>query len=214
VVLLVEAMLFDLDGVLADSTEDVRRAWLAWAERRGLDPETVIEAAHGRRTTETIAIVAPDLDPVEEARRLEDSEVANAAATRPMAGARELVGSLPVDRWAVVTSGTRPLAEGRIRGAGLPVPPVLITAADVDRGKPDPEGYVAAARALGAEPGDCVVIEDTPAGIDAGRAGGMATIGVTSTYPEEALAAADLVVPGVGALNVWSSADGILRIEA
>ncbi|MGH2698042.1 MAG: HAD-IA family hydrolase [Actinomycetota bacterium] len=206
------AILFDLDGVLVDSTAHVRRAWIEWAETKGLDPETVVEAAHGRRTVETIATVAPDLDPTEEARLLEDAEVGNTAATRPMDGAKELIASLAPERWAIVTSGTRPLAEGRIRGAGLPLPEVLITAGDVDRGKPDPEGYLAAARALEARPPDCVVIEDTPTGIEATRRGGMAAIAVTSTYPEVALAAADLVVPSLGALRVSSSRDGLVHI--
>ena len=213
-VIAARAILFDLDGVLVDSTADVRRAWIDWAEQKGLDPETVIEAAHGRRTIETITTVAPELDPEHEARLLEDSEVANTAATRPMKGAPDLMASLPLDRWAVVTSGTRPLAEGRIRGAGLPTPRVLVTAGDVGRGKPDPEGYLAAARALGADPGNCVVIEDAPAGIEAARRGGMAAIAVTSTYPPEALAAADLVVPGIEALAVSATSDRFLRIEA
>lgn len=210
----VKAILFDLDGVLVDSTEDVRRAWVDWANRKALDPETVVDAAHGRRTTETIALVAPHLDPEREARLLEDSEVANAAATRPLKGAPDLVASLPPTCWAVVTSGSRALAEARIRGAGLPDPRVLITAGDVSRGKPDPEGYVAAADALGVAPGDCIVIEDTPAGIEAGRRGGAAVIAVTSTYPREALTAADRVVSGIDALEVSSSSDGILRVEA
>jgi sugar-phosphatase len=212
VVFAVRAILFDLDGVLVDSTADVRRAWIEWAETKGLDPEAVVDAAHGRRTVETIALVAPDLDPVEEARMLEDAEVGNTAATRPMKGAKEILAALAPERWAIVTSGTRPLAEGRIRGAGLPLPEVLITAGDVDQGKPDPEGYLAAAQALGARPADCVVIEDTPAGIEATRRGGMAAIGVASTYPEAALAAADLVVPSLGALHFSSSEDGLLRI--
>ena len=117
-------------------------------------------------------------------------------------GAASLLESLPADRWAVATSGSRRLATTRLAHGGLPLPRVLVTAEDVERGKPDPQPYLAAAAALGAEPSRCLVVEDAPAGIAAGKAAGAAVLAVTTTFAASALGAADYLAPSLAAVSV------------
>jgi mannitol-1-/sugar-/sorbitol-6-phosphatase len=207
--LVCRAILFDLDGVLVDSAERVEKTWREWAARHRLDAELVIAAAHGRRTVETVAIVAPGLSADDELRALETSEATNSDGVYEIAGARDLLERLPPRRWAVVTSGIRAVAEFRIRYTGLPTPAVMICAEDISRGKPDPEGYLAAAGRLGFSPADCVVIEDAPPGIEAAKAAGMRAIGIATTYPSERLVGADLVVGQLTDLGVESLGDEI-----
>jgi mannitol-1-/sugar-/sorbitol-6-phosphatase len=197
--------LFDLDGVLADSTALVDRVWRAWADERGLDATEIMKIAHGRPAVEVIRAVAPHLSAEAEVRLLEERE-GDASGVAAIAGATDLVRALPEKSWAVVTSGTTPLARSRLATVGLPAPPVLITADDVTRGKPDPEGYLAAARRLGAAPEQCVVLEDSPAGIEAARAAGMPVIGVTTTYPADALKGVDALVDSLEAISAASDA--------
>lgn len=185
------AIIFDLDGVLVDSTEAVERAWSRWAEQRGIATEELLPVIHGRPSREVIAEYAPDLDPADEARRLDSMEESDASPAFP--GAAECVALAQQGPWAIVTSGDR-RAPDRLRAAGLPVPDVLVTADDITNGKPDPEPYARAAEALGVAPGECVVVEDAPAGITAAKRAGMRVIAVTSTYPAEALGEADLVL--------------------
>jgi mannitol-1-/sugar-/sorbitol-6-phosphatase len=207
--LVCRAILFDLDGVLVDSAERVEKTWREWAARHRLDVELVIAAAHGRRTVETVAIVAPGLSADDELRALETSEATNSDGVYEIPGARDLLQLLPPRRWAVVTSGIRAVAEFRIRYTGLPTPAVMICAEDISRGKPDPEGYLAAAGRLGFSPADCVVIEDAPPGIEAAKAAGMRAIGIATTYPSERLVGADLVVGQLTDLGVESLGDEI-----
>lgn len=196
------AVLFDLDGVLADSTAIVDRVWRAWADERGLDGAAIMKTAHGRPAAEVISAAAPHLSAEAEVELLEKREADDDKGVVAIAGSSELVASLPDRSWAVVTSGTTPLASSRLVAIALPDPPVLITANDVDRGKPNPEGYLAAARRLGASPRDCVVIEDSPAGIEAARAAGMAVIGVTTTYAAEELTGVDVLVDTLAAVTL------------
>jgi sugar-phosphatase len=192
-------ILFDLDGVL-DSTACIVRMWRKWAERHGLDPERVLEVGHGRRTIETVRLVAPHLVVADEVAALEGVESHTTEGIYEVPGARELLERLPDDAWGIVTSGIRSVATLRIRHTGLPMPRVLVCADEIARGKPDPEGYLTAAARLARAPSDCVVIEDTPAGLEAARAAGMRSIGIAGTYPASALAIADLVVPSLMAL--------------
>ena len=200
--LVCRAILFDLDGVLVDSAERVEKTWREWAVRHGLDTGLVIAAAHGRRTVETVALVAPGLSADEELRALETSEATNPDGVYEIAGARDLLQLLPPARWAIVTSGIRAVAEFRIRYTGLPMPAVMICAEEISRGKPDPEGYLAAADRLGFSRANCVVVEDTPPGIEAAKAAGMRAIGIATTYPSERLVGADLVVERLADLSV------------
>lgn len=188
------AILFDLDGVLIDSTRSVDRQWRAWAREQGIDEQKVMSIAHGVRTIDVIRAVAPHLDAEAEVRRLESREAEDHVDVAVMPGAAELIGTIPAGRWCVVTSGTRPLASARLRFGGLPVPKILVTADDVANGKPHPEPYLKAAGLLGVKPEECLVIEDAPAGIRAAHAGGMKVIGLSSTYEASKLSEADAVV--------------------
>ena len=159
------AILFDLDGVLVDSTRSVERQWRIWSRELGLDEEKAMTVAHGVRAIEVIRKVAPHLDAEKELRKLESREAADYDGVTVMPGAIDLVRAIPRERWCVVTSGTRHLAVARLRLAGIPAPNIMITADDVARGKPDPEPYLKGAELLGVNPAECLVIEDAPAGI-------------------------------------------------
>ena len=196
------AILFDLDGVLVDSAECIERTWRGWAARHRLDPEKVVTAAHGRRTRETIQLVAPELAADAEVASLEANEAMTAEGVHEIEGARELLAGLSRNSWAIVTSGIRTVAEFRIRLMGLPAPAVMICADDIERGKPDPEGYLPAAEGLGRKPADCIVIEDAPAGVEAARHAGMRVIAIIGTYPVEMLKQADAVVKRLKDLTV------------
>jgi len=207
------AILFDLDGVLVDSTRSVERQWRAWARRHGLDGDMVMAIGHGVRSREIIKKVAPHLDCELEAQSLEAMEAADQDGVMVMPGARELVGSIPEGCWCVVTSGTRRLATARLHLAGIPIPKVMVTADDVSRGKPHPEPYLKGAELLGVSPEDCLVIEDAPAGIEAAHAGGMKVIGLTSTYGAVALTEADAVIQQLSQIKVSVEGPRMLRIE-
>ncbi|MBS1858460.1 MAG: HAD-IA family hydrolase [Acidobacteria bacterium] len=183
-----DAILFDMDGTLVDSTAPVERQWRLWAERRGLDAERVLAVAHGRRTIETMRDVAPHLNiPDEEAVGFDEAEGLDAAGVVPVAGAAPLLAALPRERWAVVTSAGDWLARMRFAQSGLPLPDVLVTGEDVREGKPHPGGYLLAARRLGVPGERCLVIEDTPAGIGAGLSAGMRVLAIGNTVPRESL---------------------------
>jgi sugar-phosphatase len=197
-----KAIIFDLDGVLVDSAECIERTWRAWAIRNQLDPESVIAVAHGRRAIETVQLVAPQLSAEAELDALAASESTTSEGVYEISGARELLEMLPADKWAVVTSGIRAVAEFRLRHAGLPVPPVMICADEISLGKPHPEGYLTAAERLGYSPAECLVIEDAPAGIESARAAGMRVIAITTTYPPRMLTGADAIVERLTDLSV------------
>ncbi len=217
--LLCDAILFDLDGVLVDSTVVVERHWRQWAERNELDPEEVVRIAHGRRTVETIGRMTPHLDAEEEAARLSAEEGADTEGLKVIPGAEELLHALPEDRWAVATSCMYEMAETRLVHMGLPwPPPALVTAEDVERGKPAPEVYLRAARQVGVAPERCVVVEDTPIGVEAAHAAGMQAVGVTTNYTPEELSEADAVVSTLRDLRVEGAAKAagpalVLRVE-
>ena len=206
------AILFDLDGVLVDSTRQVDREWRDWAARKGVDGDAIMAIAHGVRSLEVIRQVAPHLDAEAEAAAIENDEAHDQRGVVVMPDALELVQSIPAGKWGVVTSGSRLLATNRLRHCGLPVPRVLVTSDDVIHGKPHPEPYLKGAEQLGLTPAACLVIEDAPAGIQSARAGGMKVIGLASTYPPEKLTDADAVVPKLGRIQVTSNGTGKLDI--
>jgi sugar-phosphatase len=207
------AILFDLDGVLCDSTRAVDREWREWAARKGVDGDAVMAIAHGVRTLEVIQRVAPHLDAEAEAIEIENHEAGDQRGVSVMPGAADLVNSIPEGRWGVVTSGSRLLATNRLRHCGLPVPKVLVTADDVAHGKPHPEPYLKGAERLGFSPAECLVIEDAPAGIESARGGGMKVVGITSTYAADALGHADAVIGKLGQIRVTSDGVGKLGVE-
>lgn len=215
-----EAVLFDLDGVLVDSTEAVERAWKKWAGDNGITVELVMEVAHGRRTADTIRILAPHLSAEDEAKALERGEADDTEGVFIVPGAADLLGSIPAGRWAVVTSGSRMIATTRLKYTDLPIPRAFVCAEDIARGKPDPEGYLKAAELVGAEPSRCVVVEDAPAGIEAARAAGMRAIGVATTHPASELSGANVCLQALSDVSLAapdSSGDGsdplTLRID-
>lgn len=199
------AILFDLDGVLVDSTASVTRQWRMWAEENKIDPRKVVEIAHGVRTIEIVRRLAPHLDAAAEVVRIEKREAEDQEGVAVMPGAAELIGSIPEGRWCVVTSGTRYLATARLKLTNLPMPKLLVAADDVSKGKPDPQPYLMGAVQLGMNPVDCLVIEDAPAGIRAAHAGGMKAIGITSTYPASGLQEADAVVQKLAQIKVGNA---------
>jgi sugar-phosphatase len=196
------AILFDLDGVLVDSTRSVERQWRAWAREQGIDEDNVMAIAHGVRSIEVIRAVAPHLDAEAEVRKLESREADDRDGVVVMPGAVHLVNAIPEGRWCVVTSGTRHLASTRLRLAGIPVPKVLVTADDVAHGKPHPEPYLRGAELLSVKPTECLVVEDAPAGIQSAHAGGMKAIAVTSTFLASALGEADALVQELAQIHV------------
>ncbi|MEV7286609.1 HAD-IA family hydrolase [Streptomyces sp. NPDC093252] len=205
-----QALLFDNDGTLVSSLASVQRCWSRWAAEYGLTPEDFARVElHGRTAVE----IAGDLLPaatvpaaVARIEQLEVDDVPHGGAVL-LPGTREVLDALPADRWAVVTSATRRLAEARLAAAGI-LPKTLITAEDVTRGKPDPEPYLLAARVLGVDPAHCVVFEDAPAGLAAGRAAGMTTVALATTHTAAELHA-DLVVKDLSALSVLVTGGGV-----
>ncbi len=197
------ALLFDIDGTLVDSSASVERVWRQVAREFGGDEAEILRVCHGRRDVDVASdFFTPEVTEAVLARvSALDNETA--AEALPAPGARELLARLDDGQWAAVTSGPRPLMTARLRAAGLPVPAVLITADDVRNGKPHPEGFLLAAHALGAAPTNCVVVEDSPAGVAAGKAAGALVVAVTTTHAAELLAAADLVVGSLSDLPPW-----------
>ena len=190
------AFLFDLDGVLINSTPAVARVWRRWAVEHGFNPEEVVARAHGRPSLTTVREYLPNADHEAENREVERREIADLAGVVPLPGALALLASLPQDRWTIVTSCTRPLAEVRIKAAGLPLPEKMITSNDIGRGKPDPEPYLKAAALLGFRAAECLVCEDVPAGIRSGKSAGAKVIAFKTTVQERTLrdAGADWVI--------------------
>jgi len=197
-------VLFDLDGVLVDSTPAVARVWAWWAREHGFNADEVVQQAHGRPSIATIRELLPNGDDQAEKREVERREIEDISDVIPLPGALQLLGALPLDRWAIVTSCTRRLAELRIAAARLPKPKYLVTSNDVSRGKPDPEPYLKAAQMLAVPAEECVVVEDAPAGIRAGKAAGARVVALRTTAREAELgdAGADWIVNDCSELSV------------
>lgn len=209
------AFLFDLDGVLVDSTPAISRVWTQWAIKHGFEPEKTVREAHGRPSIEAIRDLLPDADHEALNLEIEGREIEDVEGVVPLPGALRLLTSLPRDRWTIVTSCTRPLAEVRIRAAGLPVPENIITSSDITNGKPHPEPYLKGAQTLNIAIANCVVVEDVPAGIRSGKSAGARVIALRTTAPDAVLVAAgaDWVVDNCAAISAVSDpASGALRV--
>lgn len=180
------AVLFDCDGVLVDSSAAIKRVVQTWCREQHLDEQWVLSYSHGRRAEETVRGVAPHLDPDDAVQRLTTLEEHDLDDVHALTGTSDLLNALPTDRWGVVTSGAARVCRARLAAAELPTPAVLIGAEEVAEGKPSPQGYVAAASRLGLTPADCVVIEDSPAGAQAGRTAGAFVLGVGSATLDHA----------------------------
>ncbi|MCE4224718.1 HAD-IA family hydrolase [Methylobacterium sp. C25] len=177
------AFLFDMDGTILTSIASAERVWARWAERHGLDVATFLPTIHGVRTVETIARLGlPGIDPVAEADAIMQAEMEDVADVAPIAGAPAFLADLPRERWAIVTSAPRLLAERRIAAAGLPLPPLMIAAEDVEHGKPAPDCFLLGAERLGVSVEDCLVFEDSPAGLTAADAARAPALVITTTH--------------------------------
>jgi mannitol-1-/sugar-/sorbitol-6-phosphatase len=210
------ALLFDMDGVLVDSTPAVARVWTAWANRYGLKPAEVVRQAHGRPSIATIRELLPSADHDAEDLAIQKAEIEDLADVVAIPGTIELLTALPADRFAVVTSATHALAVVRLRAAGFAIPKHLITSSDIQRGKPDPEPYLRGAQILGLSPADCVVIEDAPAGIQSGKAAGSRVLALRTTTADPALraAGADWIVTDCSNIHLQLiDGDGDLFLE-
>jgi sugar-phosphatase len=198
------AVLFDMDGVLVDSTPAVARVWTGWALEHGLVPDEVVRRAHGRPSLATIIELLPQGDHDAEDREVERREIEDIADVVALPGALRLLQTIPQERWAVVTSATRALAEVRLRAAGLPAPRHLVTASDLVRGKPFPDPYLKGAEILGVAPADCVVAEDAASGVRAGKAAGARVVALLTTSTEAELlnAGADWIADDLSALSL------------
>jgi mannitol-1-/sugar-/sorbitol-6-phosphatase len=201
------ALLFDLDGVLINSTPAVARVWRSWAVEHGFNPDEVVARAHGRPSLTTVREYLPHADHEAENREVERREIADLEGVIPLPGALDLLASLPTDRWTIVTSCTRALAEVRIRAAGLPLPRKMITSNDIQHGKPHPEPYLKGAAVLGFPAEDCVVVEDVPAGVRAGKSAGAKVIAFTTTVQAPALmeAGADWILNNCSNVRLLAS---------
>lgn len=199
------ALLFDMDGVLINSTPAAARVWKRWASERGFDPKQVVSMmAQGRPSITTIRELLPNGDHLGESREVERREMEDLAGVAAFPGARQVLSRLPTQLWALVTSSTKLLAEVRLRAAGLPVPKFQVTGSDVVNGKPHPEPFLKAAALLGFPSEQCIVVEDTPAGIQAGKAAGARVLALRTTTPEPELQAAgpDWLVADCSAIRV------------
>jgi sugar-phosphatase len=206
------ALLFDLDGVLINSTPAVARVWRNWAIEHGFNPEEVVSRAHGRPSLTTVREYLPTADHEAENREVERREIEDLEGVVPLPGALDLLASLPSDRWTIVTSCTRPLAEVRIKAAGLPLPKKMITSNDITHGKPHPEPYLKGAMILGFPSTECVVLEDVPAGVRAGKGAGAKVVAFTTTVGDAALreAGADWVTKGCADLRAFNSEKNLI----
>jgi sugar-phosphatase len=205
-------VLFDNDGVLISSIGSVRRSWKRWAEHYGLPNAAEVEIPHGVRAIDIMQMLKPGVDQVEGLRVIEEMEIADTADLEVLKGVRALLDSLPPERWAIVTSATRRLLEGRFRAAELPVPERLISGEMVQRGKPDPEPYRLGAKMLGLSPEECVVVEDAPTGVGAGHAAGCRVLGVLGTHTGDELreAGAEWIVESLEDVQAERTADGVV----
>lgn len=182
ITLIADAILFDMDGTLIDSSAACARIWTRWAEHYRLEPESVIHQSHGRRPEDTALSILGDGANIDKAVELFTIEEAKENDVKTIPGAKSLLSKLPLNKWAIVTSSTENIAKQRLEYCDLPVPTALITAEKVQQGKPHPEGYLIAAQLLDADIKNCVVIEDAPGGIAAGHNAGAKVIVLATTY--------------------------------
>ena len=204
-----QALLFDLDGVLISSIASANRCWRRWAAMHGVPDAENYTIPHGVPARNIVMQLRPDIDPDEGLRLIEDMEMQDTGDIEVLPGVRALLESLPPERWTIVTSCTRRLLEVRLRAAGLPEPPQLISADMVTRGKPDPEPYLRGAAALGFAPEDCIVVEDAVSGVAAGIAAGCRVLALLSSTPRTELAAATWIARSLAVVKVTPDADGL-----
>jgi len=207
------AFLFDMDGTILTSIIAAERVWAAWARSHGLDVDVFLPTIHGKRSIDTVrGLGLPDIDAEAEAHRITQAEIEDVDGIEAIAGVAAFLATLPAERWAIVTSAPRALAQARIAAAGLPLPPVLVAAEDVKHGKPAPDPFLLGAEKLGMRPEECLVFEDTLAGLQSAVAAGMDSVMVTATHkhPVET----DVTgVPDYDDLRAIRTGEGLLRLQ-
>lgn len=209
IVLHPRGILFDMDGVLISSLGSVERSWETWALSRGIDPSLAIRTAHGRRALETVRLLRPDLNDLAELEWIEEMEVADNVGLEILAGVRPILAALPEKSWTVVTSATDRLARSRMAHGGVPVPARIVSADMVTQGKPHPEPYRKGAEILGLAPGDCLVIEDSASGAEAGHAAGCKVLATLFSHSLESLVHADWIVRSLEDVHVAVEGDAL-----
>ena len=202
-----DALLFDLDGVLVNSKKCAEFHWLQWARNHQVDETEILRHAHGGRPIEIIHHVAPHLNAGIEASAFEERDALDTFGLERIDGADKIIQSIPDGAYAVVTSTTQRTAITRLTFCGLPIPTILITADAVKSGKPAPEPYLIAAKKLRLAPAQCLVIEDSPIGIQSASSAGMHVVAVTSTYSQADLAKADVIINQLNDIEILSSHD-------
>ncbi len=205
----VRGILFDMDGVLISSTGADELSWLRWARMHGMEATLSLTAIHGRRTIDTIRMLRPDLDAEVETARLEEFDLESQDETKLLPGVSQFVESLPARAWTVVTSASERVMRGRLDAAGFSIPKRAVTADAVQHGKPHPEPYLKGAELLGLKPSECLVIEDAPSGIAAGKAAGCQVLAVETSHTAGELGEADWVVAGLNQVTVNAAEDWI-----
>jgi len=211
VVVEAKGLLFDNDGVIVSSIASVNRCWRRWAEHYGVPNANGVQIAHGTRAVEIMESLAPGVDKEEGLRLIEDMEIADTDDLEVLPGVRALLESLPKERWAIVSSATWRLLIGRLKAANLPLPERIVSGDRVVNGKPHPEPYLRGAAMVGADPAECVVVEDAPTGVGAGKAAGCRVMGVLGTHSVEELreAGCDWVVKSLLDVSVVPTSDGL-----
>ena len=209
----VRGVLFDMDGVLISSTDADERCWLRWARFHGMEGTFSIQSTHGRRSIDTLRVLRPDLDPMVERKRLEDFDAEDPGEVIVLPGVKPLIASLPANAWTIVTSAPESLMKNRLISTGIPMPQSFVSADDVTHGKPHPEPYEMGARVLGFKPAECLVIEDAPAGIKAGKAAGCRVLAVLSSHSAAELTDADWIVPSLEHVTAVPSDNGTITIR-
>jgi sugar-phosphatase len=202
-------ILFDMDGVLVSSIGSVERTWEAWAKARGIDPALAIRTAHGRRAIESVRLLRPDLNDMEELAWLERMEIADNGGLAMLAGVERILENLPEKCWTVVTSATERLARSRMEYGGIRVPARIISADVVAHGKPNPEPYRKGAELLGQFPAECLVIEDSASGVQAGHAAGCKVLATLYSHSPDSLGDADWIVHSLNDVHVRVTGDAL-----
>lgn len=209
----IEAVLLDMDGTILNSIRSAEKIWGAWAVRHGIEVEGFLKSIHGMQSVETIRRLAlPGIDPVAEAAKITQAEIEDVEGVEAIAGCAAFLAALPRTKWAVVTSAPRALAERRIAAAGLPVPPLLITAEDVPNGKPAPDCFVMAAEQLGTSAARCLVFEDSPAGVLAAERAGALVLLITATHAH-VVDTPHAAIRDYDAVTLEAAKDGALHIH-
>jgi len=205
-----KACLFDLDGVLVDSRDVVERTWRRWGQLHQLDVQPLLRIAHGRRARDTLRAIVPHLATDAEVAWLDAAELEDVDGLRAVPGARDFLASLPPERWGIVTSCSRPLAQLRLTAVGFAVPAMIVVSEDVRRGKPAPDGNRLGAKRLGYDPTDCIVFEDAPPGVEAARAAGARVVALHTTHLAAELGDCEIAISDFSNLRVRSASDALV----